>query len=150
MQFFGLEGIGERALEIRKVLGDCVEVDSLTHHELWSYGSACARGTNLSKTNERCMQQVKIPVLNDKRQDGLFAMIDGGKAPDAATRIKKKLPPIVNAEFLASEERKKDKRVLEKHLIYLDHTFLTTHRLETGWMHRQLDRQMEGQIDRQR
>ena len=96
------------------------------------------------------MQQDKIPVLNDERQDGLFAIIDGRKAPDAATRINKNLPPIMNAEFLASEEKKKDKRVLEKHLIYLDHTFLTTHRLETGQMHRQLDRQMEGQIDRQR
>ena len=103
LQFFGLEGIGPTAVEVKKVLGDCVEVDSLSSHEIWSHGSACIRGTNLAKTEEYCMQQVKLPSLNETREnDGLFAMIDGGKVPDASSRIKKKIASIVHAELLAA------------------------------------------------
>ena len=127
LQYFGLSGV-RNAIEIKKAMGDCVDIsDTLSTHDLWTYGTANIRGTNLSKTGDCCMQHVVVPTLNDKRNDGLFGMVDGGKAPDAAVKIKKKIPSIVNAEFLASEQRKK-LNVRETPLQYIEHSFLTMHR----------------------
>uniref|UniRef100_A0A1X7SUX5 Uncharacterized protein n=1 Tax=Amphimedon queenslandica TaxID=400682 RepID=A0A1X7SUX5_AMPQE len=121
LQHFGLEGTGPVGIEVKKVLGDCVEIDNKSSDQYWSHGSAFTRGTNLNKTGDNCMQQIKFPSLNDKREsDGLFAMIDGGKSSDASSKIKKKMATIVYSEMLASEERHKDKE-----LLYLEHSFLT-------------------------
>lgn len=111
---------------MKKALGDSVEVDNtLASHKWWAYGSACMRGTNLVKTGDYCMQQVKLSSLNEKREnDGVFAMIDGGKAPEASNKIKKRIGTILHSELLASEERRQN----DKPLLYLDHSFLTMHR----------------------
>ena len=58
LQYFGLEGTGSVGIEVKKVLGDCVEIESKSFHKLWSCGSASTRGTNLDKTGDNAMQQV--------------------------------------------------------------------------------------------
>lgn len=126
VQYFGLNKVGN-AMEVSKILGECVDSGNTSTNTMWDYGSAVIRGTNLSKTGDCCMQQITVPSLNEKNSNGLFAMIDGGKAPDAATRIKKKLPSILNGELLASKERR-SRNVEETPLLYIEHTFLTMHR----------------------
>ena len=53
-----MEGTGSVGIEVKKVLGDCVEIESKSFHKLWSCGSASTRGTNLNKTGDNAMQQV--------------------------------------------------------------------------------------------
>uniref|UniRef100_A0A1X7U6N2 Uncharacterized protein n=1 Tax=Amphimedon queenslandica TaxID=400682 RepID=A0A1X7U6N2_AMPQE len=36
--FFGLEGTGPVGIEVKKVLGDCVEIDNKSSDQYWSHG----------------------------------------------------------------------------------------------------------------
>jgi serine/threonine protein phosphatase PrpC len=127
LQYFGLLGIETDVQSVRKALGDCVDIDETSQtHDLWSFGTAHIRGTNISKTGDICMTHITVPAMNDN--SGLFGVVDGGKAPDASLRIKKKLPSIVNAEITASAQRTNNSSYAKSPLLYLEHSFLTMHR----------------------
>ena len=97
---------------------------------LYTYYNILCTGTNLSKTGEYCMQLLTMPLFRESKQDGLFAIVDGGKAPDGAIMIRKALPSVLENELSVYEgaTEKGDPKSLE----YLEHTFLTLHRYGAG------------------
>ena len=80
-------------------------------------------GTNLEKTREISTKTVTLPVFREAEGDGLFALIDGGKVVDAAAKIESSLVETIKQEIKETEPDN-----IDHPLLYLEHTFLTSHR----------------------
>lgn len=75
-----------------------------------------------------CTAQVKVASLDSRPDDGLFAVMDGGRSPDASVAISDMLAETL-VEELVEEEREREEGYLDVDpLQYLTYTFLTLHR----------------------
>ena len=75
-----------------------------------------------------CTVQVKSASLSSRKQDAMFAVLDGGRSPEAAKKLKPILPSIMVAEIREDERQIREGYQLQDPLQYLAGTFLTAHR----------------------
>ena len=75
-----------------------------------------------------CTDQLKVPVLIPKTGDGVFALMDGGRYPDAPEALRKMLAGILIDELASDKEEEKAGFTNTDPLQYISHTFLTAHR----------------------
>jgi hypothetical protein len=86
--------------------------------------SCTAAGT---KNSVDSTAQVKVASLDRRPDDGLFAVMDGGRSPEASTAIRDMLAGTL-VEELAEEEKEREEDEDVDPLQYLTYTFLTVHR----------------------
>lgn len=75
-----------------------------------------------------CTAQVKSACLSSREEDGLFAVMDGGRSPKVPVAIRKMLEETLVKELENEEKDKSDGYLDVDPLEYLTYTFLTIHR----------------------
>ena len=81
-------------------------------------------------TKTDCTVQLKSPSLGNRPDEGLFAVLDGGRSTDAPIAVKKTLESIILEEMVDEERMKKQGSVIKEKVQYLVHTFLSAHRYD--------------------
>ena len=79
-------------------------------------------------TKADCTVQLKSPSLGNRTDEGLFAVLDGGRSTDAPIAVKKILESTILEEMIDEERTKKRGSVIKEKVQYLVHTFLSAHR----------------------
>lgn len=73
--------------------------------------------------------QLKAPIATSQSTlDGVFAVMDGGRAPDVPEALKTILSGILADELGKEDKERKEGYHITDPLQYLTHTFLTAHR----------------------
>ena len=85
-------------------------------------------GTCLEKTTTRSLYQTKVPEFGHNQDEAMFAIMDGGRAPDVPKVLWGLLPGILSDEIAT------EKNNSSTPLRYLEHTFLTAHRYNAQFM----------------
>lgn len=75
-----------------------------------------------------CTAQVKVASLDHRPDDGLFAVMDGGRSPEASTAIGDMLAETLTEELSVEEKERDEGEHNVDPLQYLTYTFLTVHR----------------------
>ncbi len=88
---------------------------------------SCLCHTGLDNTLNSTTQ-VKYAALNSRKQDALFAVLDGGRSPEAPKLLRPILPAVLTTELREEEQFLSEGGQLQDSLQYLATTFLTAHR----------------------
>lgn len=97
------------------------------YHRLYTHWHNSNHPVTGTKNSVDCTAQVKVASLDSRPDDGLFAVMDGGRSPEASTAISDVLAGTL-VEEIAEEEREREEGLNVDHLQYLTYTFLTVHR----------------------
>ena len=81
-------------------------------------------------TKTDCTVQLKSPSLGNRPDEGLFAVLDGGRSTDAPVAVRKTLESTMLEEMVDEERTRKRGSIVNEKLQYLVHTFLSAHRYE--------------------
>lgn len=79
------------------------------------------------KSSVDCTSQLKTPTLGST-QDGIFAVMDGGRSPDVPEALKIMLGSIIAEELACDKAEEMAGFQNVDPLQYLSHAFLTAHR----------------------
>ncbi len=72
--------------------------------------------------------QIKLASLSSRKQDAVFAVLDGGRSQDAPKLLRPILPGVMVTEMREEERFLSEGGQLQDSLQYLATTFLTAHR----------------------
>lgn len=88
-------------------------------------GSLCSTG--IASTVD-CTAQIKSAVLSTKKQDALYAILDGGRSREAPQALRPIMKDIFVEEMKKLEKEQKETSHSVDSLQYMSYTFLTAHR----------------------
>ena len=75
-----------------------------------------------------CTAQVKVASPTQRPDDGVFAVMDGGRAPEASVAIADVLEETLMEELVEEEREREEGYQNVDPLQYLTYTFLNVHR----------------------